>query len=1223
MRKTATIPELKDILNQRILFLDGAMGSLIQGYKLSEADFRGERFRDHNVDLQGNNDILCLTRPDVIREIHRAYLEAGADIIETNSFNGTRISQSDYNTQDAVYELNKAAAELAALEVDAMTAKTPDKPRFVAGTMGPTGKTCSISPDVNDPGFRAITFDDLEAQYHEQASGLIDGGADIILIETVFDTLNCKAGIAAVERLMEERGIEIPVMISGTITDASGRTLSGQTAEAFLYSCSHASTLISLGLNCSLGPDSMRQYVKIIGDNSPFYVNSHPNAGLPNEFGEYDLGPEAMGQEIRRWAEEGLINIIGGCCGTTPGHIKAIHDAVTGLPPRKLPDLDPWCRLAGLEPLVLRPDVNFTNIGERTNVAGSRKFLRLIKEESFEEALSVAREQVENGANIIDVNMDDGMLDGPVSMKTFLNLTAAEPDICRVPVMVDSSKWEILETGLKCLQGKGVVNSLSLKEGEEAFLKKAKLVRRYGAAVLVMAFDEDGQAVTKDRRLTICRRAYKILTEEAGFLPQDIIFDPNILTIATGMEEHDDYARDFIESVAQIKKEMPLVHISGGVSNVSFSFRGNNPMREAIHSVFLFHAVKAGMDMGIVNPAQLAIYDDIPADIRNRIEDALLNRIDNPTEALLEVAATIQGQEKTGGQDKAWREKPVGERLTHALVKGITEFIDEDVEEARKALPSPLAVIEGPLMDGMNVVGELFGAGKMFLPQVVKSARVMKKAVAWLMPYIEADKNGGGSSAGRVLLATVKGDVHDIGKNIVGIVLQCNNFEVVDLGVMVPTETIVDEAEKCSADIIGLSGLITPSLEEMTGVAREMEKRGLRIPLMVGGATTSPMHTAVKIAPEYTSPVVHVKDASLSVGVTSSLLNKKVSGRFTAKLNNDQAKLRGLHKNRKLPLISLEEARRNSLKTDWSSYEPANPNTPGRTVLKDIALEELVPYINWSPFFWGWELRGNWKEILNDPQKGEQAKELYNDARKMLEDIVAKKRLQANAVFGIYPAASRGDDTVLFTDSSRTEELAVFHNLRQQLEKTTWPEKLCLADFVAPEDAGKNCHAGAFAVTAGIGLEKAIAAYRAEGDDYSAIMFELLADRLAEATAEYLHEKIRKEYWGYASDETLEKEALFGEEYIGIRPAPGYPACPDHTEKETIFRILNAEEAAGIELTENFAMTPVSSVSGYLYAHPDSRYFAIGKIGEDQLSDYAGRRGWDRETAKRRLAPLL
>jgi len=1223
MRNSVPVEELKHILNERILFLDGAMGSLIQGYNLSEADFRGERFKDHNVDLQGNNDILCLTRPDVIRGIHRAYLEAGADIIETNSFNGTRVSQSDYNTRDVVHELNRAAAELARLEADAMTAKTPDRPRFVAGSMGPTGKTCSISPYVNDPGFRAITFDDLEEQYYEQASGLIDGGADIILIETVFDTLNCKAGIAAVERLMMERGISVPVMISGTIADASGRTLSGQTAEAFLYSCSHASTLVSLGLNCSSGPDSMRQYVKTIAEHSPFYVNSHPNAGLPDEFGRYDLGPEAMGREIRGWAEEGLINIVGGCCGTTPAHIKAIHDALTGMAPRTPPQLEPWCRLSGLEPLILRPDLHFINIGERSNVAGSRKFLRLIKEENFEEALSVAREQVENGASIIDINMDDGMLDGAVSMRNFLNLIGSEPDICRVPVMVDSSRWEILETGLKCLQGKGVVNSLSLKEGEETFLKKARLVKRYGAAVLVMAFDEEGQAVTRERRLAVCRRAHRLLTEEAGFQSQDIIFDPNILTIATGMEEHDDYARDFIESVAQIKSEMPLVHVSGGVSNVSFSFRGNNPMREAIHSVFLYHAVRAGMDMGIVNPSRLAIYDDIPEDICKSIEDALLNRIDNPTEVLLEIAASIQRQEKRSSQDLSWREQSVRERLTHALVKGITDYLDEDLEEARKILPSPLSLIEGPLMDGMNMVGGLFGAGKMFLPQVVKSARVMKKAVAFLMPFIEADKSEESSSAGRVLLATVKGDVHDIGKNIVGIVLQCNNFEVVDLGVMVPADTILDEAEKCGADIIGLSGLITPSLEEMTGVAKEMEKRGLRIPLMVGGATTSPMHTAVKIAPEYQSPVVHVKDASLSVGVSSSLLNEKVAVRFTARLNDEQESLRDRHDNRRLPLVSLEEARAASLKIDWKNYTAPVPRTAGRTVLTDIPLEELAPYINWSPFFWSWELRGNYRELLVDPQKGTHARALFEDAKTLLDDIVTSKRLKTAAVFGIYPAASRGDDTVLYSNEHRNEEIAVFRNLRQQLAKTSWLEKLCLADFVAPEGSGGNCYAGAFALTAGIGLQAAVTTYRANRDDYNAIMFELLADRLAEALAEYLHEKIRKEYWGYAAEESLAAEALFKEDYRGIRPAPGYPACPDHAEKETIFRLLNAEEATGIRLTENFAMTPVSSISGYLYAHPDSRYFAIGKIGDDQLHDYAGRRGWDLQTAKKRLAPLL
>ena len=1215
--------QLKKLLSEKIMFLDGAMGTMIQGHVLEEEDYRGERFKDHHILVKGNNDLLCLTRPDIIQGVYNEYLDAGADIIETNSFNSTTVSQDDYQMQHLAYELNVAAAKLAKEATDQKNLETPDKPRFVAGVLGPTGKTCSMSPDVNDPGARTITFDQLVEAYTEAANGLIDGGADILLIETVFDTLNCKAAIFAVETLMEDRGIKIPVMISGTITDASGRTLSGQTAEAFLYSIAHCSTLISMGFNCALGAEMMRPHIKTISEKSEFYVNCHPNAGLPNEFGEYDQDPEEMAALLVEWAESGLINIVGGCCGSTPDHIKALVDTLSPIKPRQIPELVPHCILAGLEPLIITPDSNFINVGERTNVAGSKKFLRLIKEESYEEALAIARQQVENGANIIDINMDDGMLDGEYCMTTFLKLVASEPDICKVPIMVDSSKFEVMEEGLKCIQGKAVVNSLSIKEGKEAFIQKAKLVRRYGAAILVMAFDEDGQADTMERRVSICKKSYDILVNEVGMPPQDIIFDPNIFAIATGIEEHNDYARDFIESVKAIKESCPHALISGGVSNVSFSFRGNNAIREAIHSVFLYHAIKNGMDMGIVNPAQLTVYSDIPENILTAVEAAVLNTTDTAAEDLLEVAETVRGVVKDEATILEWRSGTIGERLTHAMVKGVTEFIIEDVEECRHNYSRTIEVIEGPLMDGMGRVGELFGAGEMFLPQVVKSARVMKKAVAYLMPFIEEEKDGDDTeiqTAGKILMATVKGDVHDIGKNIVGVVLQCNNYEVIDLGVMVSCEEILETAIKEKVDIIGLSGLITPSLDEMANVASEMQRKGFTIPLMIGGATTSKVHTAVKVDHCYENTVVQVKDASTCVPVVSKLLSKQHKENFVVEINAEHDKWREMHKLKRQPMLTLEAARAKAPQLDWENYVPPKPNFVGTKVFTDYPLEEILQYVDWDPFFWVWEMKGTKKKLFADEKRGEQARQIYDDAQVLLKMMIDEKLIQANGIFNIQPANSVGDDIIVYSDETRTTEVAKYCMLRQQLEKTNADARYCLADYIAPK--GIDDYVGSFAVTSGIRCKELSNKYRKDGDDYNAIMVEAIADRLAEGFAELIHKRVRREFWGYAADETIPLNELKKEKYQGIRPAAGYPASPDHSEKQIMFDLLEVTKKTDIELTENMSMFPTAAVSGLYFSHPESRYFSITRIAKDQLNEYRERKGMDDETIRKWLAPI-
>ncbi len=1226
---TARAALLNRLLSERILFLDGAMGTMIQAYQLGEADYRGKRFADWPSDLKGNNDLLCLTQPDIIRAIHDAYLEAGADILETCSFNSTQVSMADYGMEALVHELNVAAARVAREACDAMTAKTPDRPRFVAGVLGPTSRTCSISPDVNDPGFRNVHFDELVDGYVEAIDGLIEGGADIILIETVFDTLNAKAAVFAVEKYAEERGVRLPVMISGTITDASGRTLSGQTVEAFWNSLKHAQP-ISFGFNCALGAKELRQHVEELSRIADTYVSAHPNAGLPNEFGGYDETPEAMAKEIAEWAEQGFLNIVGGCCGTSPAVIKAIHDAVSPFPPRQIPAIEPQCRLSGLEPMNIGPDSLFVNVGERTNVTGSAAFRRLIREEKYEQAIDVARQQVESGAQVIDINMDEGMLDSQAAMVRFLNLIAAEPDIARVPVMLDSSKWEILEAGLKCLQGKGIVNSISLKEGEASFLHHAKLARRYGAAVIVMAFDETGQADTQARKVEICARAYKLLTEKLGFPPEDIIFDPNIFAVATGIEEHNRYGLDFIEAVRDIKANLPHALISGGVSNVSFSFRGNNPVREAIHAVFLYHAIREGMDMGIVNAGQLAIYEDIPAELRDAIEDVILARSPEATDQLLTLADKYR--DEGGGtvekkEDQAWRSWPVRKRLEHALVKGIDEFVEIDTEEARLQFERPLHVIEGPLMDGMNVVGDLFGAGKMFLPQVVKSARVMKKAVAHLMPYMEEEKanNPSPKSNGKILMATVKGDVHDIGKNIVGVVLQCNGFDVVDLGVMVPCDRILDEARKHNVDIIGLSGLITPSLDEMVHVAKEMERLKFDIPLMIGGATTSRAHTSVKIEPNYHGPTVYVTDASRAVGVAGSLLSDDLRDDYIAKVRAEYADVRQRHAGRKAqaPSHELAAARANGLHGDWAHYTPPKPAFTGLRVFDGYPLEELVDYIDWSPFFHTWELAGSYPKILDDAHVGEQARALYADARAMLEVLVAENWLKPRAVIGFFPAARSGDDLVVYTDETRAETLTTLHHLRQQAVKPPGQPNYCLADFVAPVDAGLPDYVGGFAVTAGEGIEAHLDRFAAAHDDYSGIMLKALADRLAEAFAERMHQRVRQEFWGYAADEHLSSAQLINEDYRGIRPAPGYPACPDHTEKAALFQLLDATANAGITLTESYAMYPASSVSGWYFSHPASKYFNVGKINRDQVEDYAKRKGMELREAERWLAPSL
>ncbi len=1221
---TDRIAQLQSLLAQRILVLDGAMGTMIQSYDLTEDDFRGERLRDHPRELRGNNDLLALTRPDVIEAIHRAYFDAGADLAETNTFNAQAISQADYGLEHLVRDLNLAAAQIARRAADAATAATPERPRFVAGVLGPTNRTASISPDVSDPAFRNVTFDQLASAYREQAAALLDGGVDVLMIETVFDTLNAKAALVAVRTLLAERGTDVPLMVSGTITDLSGRTLSGQTVEAFWHSVGHAE-LLSVGLNCALGAGQLRPYVEELAGIAGTRVSCHPNAGLPNAFGGYDEAPDTMATQLREFAEAGFLNIVGGCCGTTPRHIRAIADAVAGLPPRAVPAIVPRLRLSGLEPLTVRPDSLFVNVGERTNVTGSARFARLIKDDDYEGALEVARQQVENGAQVIDVNMDEGMLDSRAAMERFLRLIAGEPDIAKVPVMVDSSRWEVLETGLQNLQGKGIVNSISLKEGEADFIAKARTIRRYGAAVVVMAFDERGQADTAERKVEICTRAFEILTRRVGFPAEDIIFDPNIFAVATGIEEHNTYALAYLEAVRRIKRDLPGVHVSGGVSNLSFAFRGSPAIREAMHSAFLYHAVHAGMDMGIVNPGQLAIYEDIPPELLTAVEDVLFDRRPDATERLLSLAGRFRGEHVEAKADAEWRALPVAERLKHALVEGVQDHIEADVEEARQRLGRPIAVIEGPLMDGMNVVGDLFGAGKMFLPQVVKSARVMKQAVAYLQPYLEAEKAGDLPTKGRILLATVKGDVHDIGKNIVGVVLGCNGFEVVDLGVMVPAQKILETARTAGADAIGLSGLITPSLDEMVHVAREMTRQGFEVPLLIGGATTSRAHTAVKVAPAYAGPTVHVLDASRSVGVLSTLLASDRRGPFLEGLRGEYDRIRARHGDRDAAkvLLPLTEARLRHAALDWEAYDPPAPRRPGVHVWDDYPLTELRPYIDWSPFFRTWELSGTYPAILRDSTVGEQARLLLADAERLLDRIIQEGLLTARAVCGLFPANAVGDDIELYADGDGAAVRAVVHGLRQQFEKPPGRPNLCLTDFVAPATCGKRDYVGAFAVTTGHGLDALCAEFERAQDDYQSILAKALADRLAEALAERLHQRVRVELWGYAADEGLGNEGLIAERYRGIRPAPGYPACPDHTAKRVLFDLLDVPRVTGITLTESCAMLPTAAVSGWYLAHPDAHYFGVGRIGRDQVEDYARRTGRPLADAERWLAPNL
>lgn len=1228
MKKESSEIRLRKAVQERILVLDGAMGTMIQQYNLTEKDYRSERFADFHLDVQGNNDLLSITQPQIIEAIHKAYLDAGSDIIETNTFSSTTIAQADYEMESLAYEMNFESAKVARRAADYYTEMTPEKPRFVAGAIGPTNRTASLSPDVNNPGYRAVTFDQLVEAYYEQAKGLMEGGVDIFLIETVFDTLNCKAALFAIDQLFDEKGEKLPIMVSGTITDASGRTLSGQTVEAFWISINHMN-LFSVGLNCALGAQEMRQYVETLSKIADCNVSAYPNAGLPNEFGEYDQEAEEMQQYIRDFASSGFVNIIGGCCGTTPDHIQAMAEAVQGVPARQPVEKEIYPEYSGLEPLILRPGINFVNIGERTNVTGSRKFARLIKNGDYGEALSVAQQQVDSGAQIIDVNMDEGLLDSEKAMTTFLNLIASEPDISKLPIMIDSSKFHVIEAGLKCIQGKCVVNSISMKEGEEEFIRQAKIVRRYGAAAVVMAFDEKGQADTIERKVEICERAYNILIERVGFRPYDIIFDPNIFAVATGIEEHNEYAINFIEATREIKKRCPGAQISGGVSNISFSFRGNNVVREAMHSAFLFHAIKAGMDMGIVNAGMVEVYEEIPKDLLTLVEDVLFNRKAEATEALTDYAERVTGGGRVIQKDLSWRENPVETRLSHALVKGITEYIIEDTEEARQKYPAPLHVIEGPLMDGMNIVGDLFGAGKMFLPQVVKSARVMKKAVAYLTPYIEDDKEAGGRrSAGKILMATVKGDVHDIGKNIVGVVLGCNNYEIVDLGVMVPAATILKEARAQNVDIIGLSGLITPSLDEMVHLAKEMERQGFKMPLMIGGATTSKTHTAVKVEPQYHGPVVHVLDASRSVAVASSLLSEEGSTRddFVDKLKKEYERVRELRGNRKSnkKYITLKKARANRMVLDWENYTPPTPNKTGIQVFEDYNLEDLAEYIDWTPFFASWQLRGKFPAILEDEIVGEECKKLYNDARSMLRQIIDEGWLKARGVIGLFPANSvNEDDIAVFASDEREEVQMVLNNLRQQRQKAPGQFNNCLTDFIAPKETKLDDYIGAFAVTAGVGIEEHVKRFEEDNDDYNAIMVKALADRLAEAFAECMHERVRKEFWGFATAETLDNSSLIEEKYQGIRPAPGYPACPEHTEKGKLFDLLNVEDNIGIKLTESYAMYPAASVSGWYFSHPQSKYFGLGEISKDQIEDYAQRKGLSVDETERWLAPQL
>ncbi|GLS26438.1 methionine synthase [Marinibactrum halimedae] len=1227
--RTERINALHQAIKNRILILDGAMGTMIQGYKLQESDYRGERFANYHMDIAGNNDLLAITQPDIIRDIHIAYLEAGADIIETNSFNATKISMADYDMEELVHELNVAAATMAREAADYVTAQNPDKPRFVAGVLGPTSRTCSISPDVNDPGARNVTFDELVENYLEALDGLVKGGIDIVLIETIFDTLNAKAAVYAVQEYFERVGFELPIMISGTITDASGRTLSGQTTEAFYNSLAHAKP-ISMGLNCALGADLLRQYVKEMSRVSEFAVSAHPNAGLPNEFGEYDQTPEEMAEIVGEFAQSGFVNIIGGCCGSSPDHIRAIAEKVAQFTPRPLPEIEPACRLSGLEPFNIDKNALFVNVGERCNVTGSARFKRLIIEEDYTTALEVAQQQVENGAQVIDINMDEGMLDAKAAMVKFLNLIAGEPDIARVPIMVDSSKWDIIEAGLKCIQGKPIVNSISLKEGEEEFIERAKACMRYGAAVIVMAFDENGQADTEARKIEICERSYRVLVDKVGFNPADIIFDPNIFAVATGIEEHNNYAVDFIDATRWIRTNLPHAGVSGGVSNVSFSFRGNNPVREAIHSVFLYYAIKSGMNMGIVNAGQLAVYDDLPKELKDAVEDVVLNKNENATEALLDIAEKYKGDGSSGPkkEDLEWRTWPVAKRLEHALVKGVSAFIEEDTEEARQGSTRPLDVIEGPLMDGMNVVGGLFGEGKMFLPQVVKSARVMKQSVAYLQPYIEAEKDEAAESNGRILMATVKGDVHDIGKNIVGVVLQCNNFEVVDLGVMVPCEEILKVAQEKNCDIIGLSGLITPSLDEMVTVAKEMERQGIDKPLMIGGATTSKAHTAVKIDPQFhLNQAVYVADASRAVGVASTLLSKERRGGFVEDLKVEYEKVRERNANRKPrgTVRTYEKAIEHGFKWDWENYTPPKPSFTGIKIFDDYSLETLIETIDWTPFFISWDLAGKFPRILDDEIVGEAARNLFADAQTMLKKLVDEKLIQAKGVIGFWPANRvNNDDIELFADENRNEQIALLHHIRQQIQKpgNTKPN-YSLADFVAPKESGAEDYVGGFVVTAGIGAEELAKSYEEAGDDYNSIMVKALADRLAESFAEHMHQRVREEFWGYSENETFSNEELIKERYSGIRPAPGYPACPDHTEKATLFSLLNATENIDVTLTEHFAMFPTAAVSGWYFSHPESTYFATGKIEKDQVESLAERKGMEMETLERWLQPVL
>lgn len=1217
-------PHIKDVLLERILVLDGAMGTMIQQYKLSEKDFRGELFKNHKIFLQGNNDLLSLTKPDIISDIHEAYLIAGADIIETNTFNSQRVSMADYGMESQIYNINFKAAQIAKKIATKYTLQNPKKPRYVAGSIGPTNRTLSMSPEVNNPGFRSITFDFLREAYEEQVTALIEGGVDILLVETVFDTLNAKAALFAIENCFEKLDVRLPVMLSGTITDASGRTLSGQTLQAFLISISHFD-LLSVGLNCALGAQQMRTYIEELSETAPFFICAYPNAGLPNQFGEYDETPNVMGEYIKDFLQSGFINIIGGCCGTSPEHIKVFAEHAAVSKPHVIPQIKPQSTLSGLEPLAISKESNFINIGERTNVSGSAKFAQLIRDKKYEETLQIARQQVEGGAQILDVNMDDAMLDATNEMTEFLNMLASDPDISKIPIMIDSSKWTVLEAGLKCVQGKSVVNSISLKEGEEKFIEQAKIIKRYGAAVIVMAFDETGQATTYENRISICKRAYNILTRKVGYKPQDLYFDPNILAIATGIKEHNNYAVEYIKTVKWIKENLPYAKVSGGVSNLSFSFRGNNLIREAIHSVFLYHAIAAGMDMGIVNAGALVIYDQIPIEFRNLIEDVVLNRRIDATERLLMYSEHLKQNNTKEKLVLEWRNDTIENRLSYSLIKGIDEFIEEDILEVRSKFPRSLDIIEGPLMSGMSKVGELFGAGKMFLPQVVKSARVMKKAVAILQPFIEKEQSESGKKqkAGKVLLATVKGDVHDIGKNIVGIILACNNYEVIDLGVMVPTDVILKTAKANNVDIIGLSGLITPSLEEMVHVAKEMQRQGFTIPLLIGGATTSKIHTAVKIAPEYAPFVMYVKDASQSIPVVSSLLSEDKKNKFKndVKTEYQKAKEDYLIQKSASTYISLQVARDNSLKIPWEQNALKKPAFVGTKVLNNYSLSEIRKYIDWTFFFHSWKLSGKYPAILTDPIKGEEAQKLFNDAQIMLEEIIAENKLTANAVFGIYPANSKDEDVVLYMDSSRKTNLSTLHFLRNQQQKEKGVPNLSLADFIAPlpyED-----YIGLFAVTAGVGLEKWVQYYQSQNDDYSAILLKFLADRLAEAFAELLHYSLRKDFWAYSPNESMQIDNLLKEEYQGIRPAPGYPACPDHSEKQTIFNLLQVEANCGISLTENFSMYPVASVSGYYFTHPKSQYFNLDKISQDQIHSYALRKQIPLNIVEKELASSI